>query len=100
MLQPAQAVELVEAKPRHRARGGSILSLKMRDCGYLRVGEVATAAGVHRATVYRWIHDGVVDFVDFRGAYYVKWGSVVKHLGELACILGLTASRVPDGSTP
>lgn len=72
-----------------------MLTLKMRRAGYLRVGEVARAAGVHRATVYRWIHDNVVTHVDFRGAYYVKWSSVVRHLGEVANIIGLTETDMP-----
>ena len=74
---------------RRKAWPGSKLTRRMRDQGYRRVVEVADAAGVHRTTVYRWIKDGVVQALDFQGAYYVKWDSVVEHLGKVAEILGL-----------
>ena len=75
---------------RQRARPDSKLTAKMRQKGYLLSTEVAKRIGVHKATLYRWIKDGVVDALDFNGAYYIRWESVVAHLGEVANVLGFT----------
>jgi len=81
------------ARPtKQRARTESQLTNRMRKRGYLRSTEVAELVGVHRATLYRWIQDGLVDHVDFSGAYYVEWKSVIAHMGETAEILGLPTS--------
>lgn len=78
-------------KPRkQRARPDSKLTAKMRQKGYLLSTDVAARIGVHKATLYRWIKDGVVDALDFNGAYYIRWESVVAHLGEVANVLGFT----------
>lgn len=77
-------------KRRQRARPDSKLTAKMRDKGYLLSTEVAKRIGVHKATLYRWIKEGVVEALDFNGAYYIKWESVVSHLGEVANVLGFT----------
>ena len=77
-------------RKKQRARPDSILTMKMRDKGYLLSTEVAERVGVHKATLYRWIKEGFVEALDFNGAYYVRWDSVVKHMGEVADVLGLT----------
>ncbi len=76
---------------RQRARPDSKLTAKMQDKGYLLSTTVAKRIGVHKATLYRWIKDGVVEALDFNGAYYIKWESVVAHLGEVANVLGFTS---------
>ena len=76
-------------RPKRRARPNSQLTHKMRAKGYLLATEVAFRVGVHKATVYRWLGDGVIEALDFNGAYYIRWESVREHLGELADILGL-----------
>ena len=73
-----------------RARQDSPLTQRMRTKGYLMCTEVAAKIGVHKATLYKWIKENRVDAVDFNGAYYVKWSSVVAHLGDIAHVLGLT----------
>lgn len=80
----------VKRRPQ-RARHDSPLTHRMRAKGYLMCTEVADKIGVHKATLYKWIKENRVEAVDFNGAYYVKWESVVKHMGEVADVLGLTA---------
>lgn len=77
-------------KRSQRARLDSPLTGRMRTKGYLMCTEVAEKVGVHKATLYKWIKDNRVEAVDFNGAYYVKWASVVEHLGEVADVLGIT----------
>jgi hypothetical protein len=76
----------------------SKLTTQMREQGFLPCSEVAKKVGVHRATVYRWIRGGVVEHMDFSGAYYVKWSSVVQHLGRIANVLGLV-ENTPNEKT-
>lgn len=80
-------------------RTGSKLSEKMKEQGYLPSSEVAKRIGMHRATIYRWINAGVVEFLDMGGGYYVRWESVLAHLGEVATVLGLTADLSSEGAT-
>jgi excisionase family DNA binding protein len=56
----------------------------MRKRGYLLISEAARKLGRPNQTLYRWIEEGKV--VGFREGYrrYVKWGSVLKHLGPQA----------------
>lgn len=80
--------------PRRRATKESVMTWRMRREGYVTCREIAQRVGVHKATVYRWINDGLIESVDFNGAYYIKWDSVIRHLGAVAEILELT----PKGS--
>lgn len=73
-----------------RARKDSRLTVNLRKRGYYLCSEVAQKLGVHKTTLYRWIRDGRIEALDFNGAYYVEWDSLVKHLGEVASVLGLT----------
>jgi hypothetical protein len=54
----------------------------MREQGYLLVGEAARKIGVAPQTIYRWITAGKAD--GFREGYrrFVKWATVLDHLGE------------------
>ena len=56
----------------------------MRKRGYLLISEAARKLGRPNQTLYRWISEGKVE--GFREGYrrYVKWASVLKHLGEPA----------------
>ena len=89
MAKKAKGGNGVKKQKKRRARPNSQLTHKMRAKGYLLATEVATRVGVHKATVYRWINDGIIEALDFNGAYYIKWSSVREHMGELADILGL-----------
>jgi excisionase family DNA binding protein len=71
----------------------------MRAKGFLLCTEVAELVGIHKTTVYRWVRDGRVRAKDFSGAYYVEWGSVLEHLGEVADVLGLR-QRGPTVTEP
>lgn len=73
-----------------RARKDSRLTVNLRRRGYHLCSEVAQRLGVHKTTLYRWIRDGRIEALDFNGAYYVEWKSLVNHLGEVADVLGLT----------
>ncbi len=83
------AASAVQKQPRRRARPDSDLTKKLRDKGYMLCTEVAQKIGVHKATLYRWIRDGVVKALDFNGAYYVDWSSVVEHMGPVGKVLGI-----------
>lgn len=83
------SAKAVQKEPRRRARPDSELTRKLRNKGYLLCTEVAKKVGVHKATLYRWIRDGVVKALDFNGAYYVDWSSVVEHMGKVAKVLEL-----------
>lgn len=61
----------------------------MREKGYLTCTEVVERVHVHPTTLYRWIRENLVEALDFNGAYYVLWTSVVAHLGDVATALGL-----------
>jgi excisionase family DNA binding protein len=63
---------------------------RMRERGYVPSTEAAGRVGVHKSTLYRWIRDRRVEAVDFNGAYFIRWNSVVEHLGEAGKVLGLT----------
>ena len=63
---------------------------RMRQRGYVPSTEAASRVGVHKSTLYRWIRDRRVVAVDFNGAYFIEWNSVVDHLGEAGKVLGLT----------
>jgi hypothetical protein len=76
---------------RARSRPDSQLSKRMEEQGYLMCSRVAERVGVHNSTVYKWIRDDVIEYVDHNGAYYVLWSSVVKHMGKVGEILGLEA---------
>lgn len=67
----------------------SELARKLEERGYIKSVIAAKRVGVHRATLYRWIRNGSVEAVDLSGAYYVQWDSVVRHLGQVAEVLGL-----------
>ena len=75
-----------------RARKDSRLTVNLRKRGYHLCSEVAQRLGVHKTTLYRWIRDGRIEALDFNGAYYVEWNSLVKHLGAVANVLGLTGA--------
>ena len=79
---------------RRASRPDSRLTREMELKGYWLSSKIAKKIGVHKATVYRWIRDGLVNSLDFNGAYYVEWNSVVEHLGQLAKILGISKIRV------
>jgi DNA invertase Pin-like site-specific DNA recombinase len=75
---------------RRRASRKSAFARQMREKGYLTTTEVVEKIQVHKTTLYRWIREGLVEALDFNGAYYVRWTSVIEHLGEVAQALGLT----------
>jgi excisionase family DNA binding protein len=85
-------------RPRTRVSLSSNLTERLRHEGYLPISEVATRIGLHYTTVYRWVRENIVDFVDFGGAYYVKWASVVAHLGAVADVLDMD-KELPDDPT-
>jgi len=84
----------VSISGKRRATKESTMTWRMRREGYVTCREVASRIGVHKATVYRWIGDGLIEAVDFNGAYYIRWDSVLKHLGPIAEVLGLVPRRV------
>lgn len=57
----------------------------MRDAGYLLTREAARKIGVANTTVYRWLQAGKVDGIKDGFRSYVKWSSVLKHLGPDIC---------------
>ena len=71
------------------------LAAQMRTSGYISSTEVAAIIGKHKSTIYRWIKDGLVDAIDFNGAYYIQWASVIEHLGAVAAILGWSKTEIP-----
>lgn len=73
-----------------RARKDSRLTANLRKRGYRLCSEVAAIIGVHKTTLYRWIRDERIEAINFNGAYYVEWKSLVEHLGDVAGVLGLT----------
>lgn len=81
---------------KRQARPDSRLTANLRVKGYMLCSEVAARVGVRKSTIYRWIHDGVIESLDFSGAYYVSWASVVQHLGEVGKVLGLTEEMPGD----
>jgi excisionase family DNA binding protein len=86
---------------RRRATKESTMTWRMRKEGYVTCREIASRIGVHKATVYRWVGDGLIEAVDFNGAYYIKWESVLRHLGPtISEVLGLVPKRVMIGSGP
>ena len=90
--------EKIESKRKRCARPDSVLTQKMQNEGYLLCTDAASRIGIHKATLYRWIRDGVVRAVDFNGAYFVEWGSVVDHMGEVAQILKIQRTLGPSSS--
>ena len=85
-----------ENPQRRRASRKSAFSRQMREKGYLTCTEIVERVHVHNTTLYRWIRENLVEALDFNGAYYVKWGSVVAHLGDVAQALGLTGDIGAD----
>jgi hypothetical protein len=81
---------------RRRASRKSAFARQMREKGYLTCTEVVGRVEVHKTTLYRWIREGLVEALDFNGAYYVKWDSIVSHLGDVAKALGLTGDIAKD----
>lgn len=77
----------------------SELSKKLRLEGYYPISEVAKRVGLHYSTIYRWVRENIVEHLDFGGAYYVKWTSVVDHLGTVAEILNLSKESPDAGRT-
>ena len=59
----------------------------MRRKGYLLVSEAARKLNVTPQTVYRWISDSKKGVEGFRDGYrrYVRWSTVLEHLGPTAC---------------
>lgn len=80
-----------------KSNGGrdSEVARRMRQRGYVPSTEAANRVGVHKSTLYRWIRDGRIESVDFNGAYFIRWESVVEHLGKAGEILGLSRD-VPE----
>jgi len=62
----------------------------MREHGYLLVGEAARKINVAPQTIYRWIEAGKAE--GFREGFrrFVKWDSVLAHLGKGAEMRGLS----------
>lgn len=80
---------------KRRATKESTMTWRMRKEGYVTCREIASRIGVHKATVYRWVGDGLIEAVDFNGAYYIKWESVLRHLGPtISEVLGLAPKRI------
>ena len=68
----------------------SQLTADLRKKGYYPISEIAKRIGLHYSTVYRWARENIVEHLDFGGAYYIKWSSVVDHLGVVASVLNLS----------
>jgi len=77
-------------KKRGGRRVDSKLCQRMKKKGFYMVSETAEKAGVHRATVYRWINDGHVKFVHVNGTYFVSYASLVAWYGDAAKVLDMT----------
>jgi len=92
-------LDAARQSPRRRATKESVMTWRMRREGYVTCREIAQRVGVHKATVYRWINDGLIESVDFNGAYYIKWDSVIRHLGAVAEILELAPKSTVKGKT-
>jgi hypothetical protein len=80
-------------KPGTCASPKTELTRRLREQGYFPISEIAGKIGVHYSTVYRWVRENIVASLDFGGAHYVEWKSVVAHLGEVANVLGLGDPR-------
>ena len=83
-----------KGKPGGR-RADSQLSKHMASNGYYLCSVVAHKAGVHRATVYRWVHDKLVKARQVNGTYYVQWASVQDLYEDVADVLDMDADPQP-----
>lgn len=73
----------------------------MRTKGYLLVAEAARKIGVAPSTIYRWIEERKVD--GFREGYrrYVRWVSILEHLGPVSLqVRGLDSGSVFEETLP
>jgi len=61
--------------------------------GYYLCSVTAEKAGVHRATVYRWVHDKLVKARHVNGTYYVEWDSVKDLYTDVADVLDMEAEH-------
>ena len=68
----------------------SKLTADLREKNYFPISEIAKRIGLHYSTIYRWARENIVEHLDFGGAYYVYWPSVVDHLGVVAGVLNLS----------
>ena len=81
--------------PRGGRRIDSKLTQDMHAKGYVLCSQAASALGVHRASVYRWITDKKVDAIPVNGTYYVDWASCVTSYGKAAEVLELDPEVPP-----
>lgn len=67
----------------------------MRRGGFLLVAEAARKISMTPHTIYRWIADGKVEGLREGYRRYVRWSSVLKHLGrDAAKLRGLSQDAV------
>ena len=65
-------------------KADSKLTKRMKGRGFLLVRAISEEAGVHRATIYRWIEQKHVKAVHINGTYYVSRESLREWYGAEA----------------